>query len=113
MRFYKLDVCPNSEGDCLKVSVRFYAHLQDLISKKGTVELDLDEGATVSRLLEELCLNEQVKNTLLNENMELKSDITILKNGREIRFLEGMDTKLETGDEISVFPVVAGGNQTD
>ncbi|UCE10499.1 MAG: MoaD family protein [Candidatus Thorarchaeota archaeon] len=97
----------------MKVTVKFFAHLRDLVGKKSTIEVDLEEGATVSRLMAELCMDEQVRATLLDENRELKSDITILKNGREIRFLEGMDTKLESGDEISVFPVVAGGNQTD
>ncbi|MHA2242834.1 MAG: MoaD/ThiS family protein [Candidatus Thorarchaeota archaeon] len=49
---------------------------------------------------------------MLDENQEIKSDITILKNGREIRFLAGLETDLDSGDEISIFPIVAGGNQT-
>ncbi len=93
----------------MKVRVRFYAHMRDLVGKKGTMELDLEEGATISELLRELLLDSQIRETLLDKNEEIKSDITILKNGREIRFLSGMETRLDSGDEISVFPVVAGG----
>jgi molybdopterin synthase sulfur carrier subunit len=107
--FYKPDVCSGPEGALLKVTVKFYAHLRDLIGQKAMVELDMEEDATISNLLDELLLDSRTKEVLLDENQDLKPDITILKNGREIRFLAGMDTPLEPGDEISFFPVVAGG----
>jgi len=93
----------------MKVTVKFYSYLRDLIGKKTMIEIDLDEGAIISHLLEELFLDPQIKAALLDENQEFKSDITLLKNGREITFIDGMETKLEPGDEISVFPLVAGG----
>ncbi|MGB5898846.1 MAG: MoaD/ThiS family protein, partial [Geitlerinemataceae cyanobacterium] len=30
-------------------------------------------------------------------------------NSEDIRFLEGTDTKLQDGDEVSIVPAVAGG----
>jgi len=93
----------------MKVSVKFYAHLGDLVNKKSKIEFDLMDGATIFHLLDELLLNSKIKNHLLDSNGELKSDITLLKNGREIKFLNGMETALESGDEISIFPMVAGG----
>ena len=93
----------------MKVTVKFYSYLRDLIGKKTMIELDLDEGAIISHLLTKLFLDPQIKEALLDENQELKSDITLLKNGRVITFLAGMETKLEAGDEISIFPLVAGG----
>ena len=93
----------------MKVTVKFYSYLRDLIGKKTMIELDLDEGAIISQLLNKLFLDPQIKEALLDENQELKSDITLLKNGREITFLDGIETKLEAGDEISIFPLVAGG----
>jgi molybdopterin converting factor small subunit len=30
-------------------------------------------------------------------------------NGREIKFLDGIDTAVKPDDEISIFPMVAGG----
>jgi molybdopterin synthase sulfur carrier subunit len=93
----------------MKISVKFYAHLGDLVNKKSKIEFDLMDGATISHLLDELLLDSKIKNHLLDSNGELKSDITLLKNGRELKFLNGMETMLESGDEISIFPMVVGG----
>ena len=40
---------------------------------------------------------------------ELGGEIIILVNGRNVVHLEGLDTPLEAGDEVSIFPMVAGG----
>ncbi len=93
----------------MKVSVKFFAQLRDLTGKKTAIEFDLDEGATISLLLEELYLDSKIKKHMIDENHQINSDITILLNGREIKFLEGMDTILNSGDEISIFPLVVGG----
>ena len=93
----------------MKVSVKFYAHLQDLVNKKGRLQVNLDDGATIVNLLEKLFLDAKIKEHLLNKNGVIRSEITIMKNGREIRFLDGMNTILEHEDEVSIFPAVAGG----
>ncbi|MGY5873529.1 MAG: ubiquitin-like small modifier protein 1 [Candidatus Thorarchaeota archaeon] len=93
----------------MKVSVKFYAHLGNLVDRKSKIEFDLKDGATISHLLDELFLDSKIKKHLLDDNGKLKSDITLLKNGREIKFLNGMNTLLESDDEISIFPLVAGG----
>jgi len=89
--------------------VRFYSYLRNLVGRKVIVELDLIDGATISDLLEELFLDSKMKDVLLDENQEIKSDITILCNGREIKFLGGLETQVNEGDEISLFPLVTGG----
>ena len=93
----------------MNVSVKFFAQLRDLTGKKTKMEFDLDEGATISHLLEELYLDSKIKKHMLDENHQINSDITILRNGREIKFLEGIHTVLNSGDEISIFPLVVGG----
>ncbi|MFW9845028.1 MAG: ubiquitin-like small modifier protein 1 [Candidatus Thorarchaeota archaeon] len=93
----------------MNISVRFYGHLGDLIGKKSKIEFDLKDNATFSCLLDELLKDPKIKLHLLDESGELKSDITFMKNGREIKFLQGLETVLESGDEISIFPLVAGG----
>ncbi len=96
----------------MKVTVTFYAYLRDQVGRKESFELDMEEGANISQLFDELCQDQQIQKVLLDENQDIKSDISILKNGREIKFLAGMETKLVNNDEIAIFPVVAGGNQT-
>jgi molybdopterin synthase sulfur carrier subunit len=40
---------------------------------------------------------------------ELSDAIIILVNGRNVLYLKGLDTPLEADDEVSIFPMVAGG----
>jgi len=40
---------------------------------------------------------------------DLNPEIIILVNGRNVLHLKGLDTPLDASDEISIFPMVAGG----
>ena len=62
----------------------------------------------VRELLNLLCdTPERLDEILDNEN--LKPFIIILKNGRHIQHLNGLETELEEGDNIAIFPPIAGG----
>ena len=91
------------------MKVKFFAHLSELTGKRSVLEVDIEEGATVSMLLDRLLLDLRIKNALLDENQEIRPSIAILKNGREIKFQSGIETKLSSGDELAVFPMVVGG----
>ena len=39
----------------------------------------------------------------------LNAAIIILVNGRNVLYLQGLDTPLHADDEVSIFPMVAGG----
>lgn len=92
----------------MKVRARFFGHLRDLMGKRGVSEIDLNDDAKISTLLDKLSLDSGIRSTLFDESQQLRSNISILKNGREITFLENLDTPLSSGDEVSVFPLVAG-----
>ncbi|MFW9848305.1 MAG: ubiquitin-like small modifier protein 1 [Candidatus Thorarchaeota archaeon] len=89
--------------------MKFYAHLRDQIGGLSTLELYLEDTARVAQVLEKICENIKIRNALLDEDQNVKDDITLLKNGREIKFLNGLETPLVEGDEIAIFPLVAGG----
>ena len=46
---------------------------------------------------------------LKDENGELRRFVNLYVNGEDVRFLQGLDTHLKTGDEVSIVPAVAGG----
>ena len=39
----------------------------------------------------------------------IREYVNVLVNGRSINFLEGLKTELSDGDEVAIFPPVAGG----
>ena len=43
------------------------------------------------------------------DNNELKHFVNIYVNGEDIRYLDSLDTKEESDDEIAIVPAVAGG----
>lgn len=93
----------------MMISVKLYAHLRELIDKRAKLDFELESGATVGQLIDELVQDSKIREHLLDKNNDLRSNITILRNGREIKFLDGLNTVLHPMDEISIFPVVAGG----
>jgi molybdopterin converting factor small subunit len=42
-------------------------------------------------------------------NGDLRYFVNIYLNGEDVRFLDGLDTSTNSGDEISIVPAVAGG----
>ena len=46
---------------------------------------------------------------VLEETGEVRRFVNIFVNGEDIRFLSGLDTALNTGDELSIVPAMAGG----
>mgnify|MGYP001414197369 CR=1 FL=1 len=50
-----------------------------------------------------------VKARLCDDNGEIRNFVNIYVNGEDVRFLDGLDTATNPGDEISVVPAVAGG----
>lgn len=93
----------------MKVFVKFYAHLRDLVNQQEKLEIELGPSATVTQMLDKLIKDEKIRKHIFDDKKQVKPDITLLINGREIKFLDGVNTILEHDDEISIFPIVAGG----
>ena len=50
-----------------------------------------------------------VKERLFDESGELRLSINIYVNSEDIRYLQGLDTSIKDGDEVSIVPSIAGG----
>ena len=50
-----------------------------------------------------------MKDRLLDENGDLRYFVNIYLNGEDVRFLDGLETAMSSGDEVSIVPAVAGG----
>ena len=92
----------------IKVLVKVFAMLRNHMEKE--VEVNMAEGANVSQLLDLLISRHPgVADELFISPGVFKPYVNILKNGRNISFINGMDTSLEDNDVIAIFPPVAGG----
>jgi len=93
----------------LKLKVRLFANYQGLTGAKE-VELDVKPPATVGLMLNALFgKHPNLRSEVLDDAGGLKQFVSILVNGRDARHLMNEDTILHDGDEIALFPPVAGG----
>ena len=94
--------------DRIKVTIKLFAQFRDFL-KKSKIEIEIEEGANIFQLMETLCKLYNIQDKIFDDKNEIKQWIKILKNGRQIKFLNGIKTKLEQGDEIALFPPLIGG----
>ncbi len=92
----------------MKVHVKAFATFREVMD--GQFDLEFPEGATIRILLDELMGRYGGLEELMFAAPEtLRDFVNILKNGRNVHFLAGLDTPLDDGDIIALFPPVAGG----
>lgn len=92
----------------MKVTVKTFATLRRFLEKESQVTVE--NGTTAGDLLLMLsAAHPGLKNELFNENGELRKYVNILKNGRNIHFLNKLGTVIEEDDVIAIFPPSGGG----
>ena len=81
--------------------------LQKFTNNEATVEC---EAASISSLMDTLDSHfPGIKARLCDDQGELRRFVNFYVNSEDIRFLDGKDTSLQDGDEVSIVPAVAGG----
>jgi len=89
------------------VKVMFFAYIREYT---GTKETYCEHCQTLKELLEKLSGQYGKKfRAKVFQGENLGPEIIILVNGRHVAHLAGLATQLGEADEISIFPVVAGG----
>ena len=91
-----------------KVKVLVFASLRDKIgwSQKEV----LVNGDKIRDLLRSIkSIDGRSLYEIVIENGKLRPNFLILLNGREISFLNGLNTKIKDGDMVSIFPPAGGG----
>ncbi len=91
----------------MSVLVRIPTPLRRMTNGQDKVEV---ESSTLASMVDSLESSYPgFKDRLIDENGELRYFVNIYLNGEDVRFLQGLDTSISTGDEVSIVPAVAGG----
>jgi molybdopterin converting factor small subunit len=68
------------------------------------------DGATIGEVFQTLVDRYPgLRGNLLDDSGGLHKFVNVYKNDEDIRYLEGLDTKIDDGDVLSILPAVAGG----
>lgn len=90
----------------MQLTLKFFANFREAVGGK-LLEREFPDGTTVGDAL--VALETDYEELDLLEQGDLRPQINVLKNGREVLHLAGVETTLEDGDTLSIFPPVAGG----
>lgn len=87
----------------------------DLAERAGgrNVAVDVDPGHTVEDALDALLAEYPgLEDRVLDDEGTLRDHINVLRNGTNVAVEEdGLETTLESGDELALFPPVSGGRR--
>lgn len=87
--------------------VRVPQPLRRLTKGQSTVQLS---AATIGQSLDAMeKAYPGIKERIVDPTGALHRFVNIYINGEDVRFLQGMETKVKDADEISIVPAVAGG----
>ncbi|MEM0443234.1 MAG: ubiquitin-like small modifier protein 1 [Candidatus Caldarchaeum sp.] len=91
----------------MPVKVYLPTPLRQYADGKDVVEVD---GATVGEVLKSLTNRfSALQKHLFTETGSVRSFVNIFLNDEDIRYLEGLQTKIKDGDTVYIIPSIAGG----
>ena len=93
----------------MSVRVRIPAPLRAVT--EGQAEVSVSSASVADALGELETRFPEIRTRLRDEAGELRRFVNLYVNGEDIRFLSGLETSLNTGDEMSIIPAVAGGSR--
>jgi sulfur-carrier protein len=91
----------------MAVRVKLPTQLRDAAGNQNEAQV---EGATVGEALASLYeQHTELRARMADDGGALRRFVNVYLGGEDIRFLDGLDTPLSDGDELTILPAVAGG----
>jgi molybdopterin synthase sulfur carrier subunit len=91
----------------MAVTIKIPTQLRSVTGGEG--ETSVDDASTVGEVLDGLYERYDGLRDRIAEDGDLRRFVNVYVGGEDIRFLEGLDTPVEDGDEVTILPAVAGG----
>jgi sulfur-carrier protein len=90
----------------MAITVKLPTQLRDAAGGASSVQA---EGGTVGEALESVFSQHGELRARLYQNGGLRRFVNVYLGGEDIRFLDGLDTTVPAGAELTILPAVAGG----
>ncbi|MGA2926984.1 MAG: ubiquitin-like small modifier protein 1 [Solirubrobacteraceae bacterium] len=90
----------------MAINVKIPTQLRSATGGESTASVD---GSTVGQVLDALYERYGELRSRIAEDGGLRRFVNVYVGGEDIRFLDGLDTVVQDGDEITILPAVAGG----
>jgi MoaD family protein len=90
----------------MAVSVKIPTQLRSATDGEAVAQV---EGGTVGEVLDSLYDRYGELRSRIAEDGGLRRFVNVYVGGEDIRFLDGLDTPVSDGDEVTILPAVAGG----
>jgi molybdopterin synthase sulfur carrier subunit len=94
------------------MQIKVYATLRLKIGQ-ATLDVQAGPGDTVRDAVHELLARYPVlAPDVMGDDEELVRHVHIFLNGRNVRLLDGLDTLIQDGQKLDIFPPVGGGRHS-
>ncbi len=90
----------------MSVRVKIPTQLREATEGEAVAAVD---GATVGEVLDALYARYGELRSRIAQDGGLRRFVNVYVGGEDIRFLDGLDTPVSDGDEVTILPAVAGG----
>jgi MoaD family protein len=91
----------------MSVTVKIPTQLRAVTN--GEAETEVANAGTVGEVLDGLYDRYDGLRDRIAEDGDLRRFVNVYVGGEDIRFLDGLETQVEDGDEVTILPAVAGG----
>lgn len=91
----------------MAVTIKLPTQLRDAAGNQAEAQV---HGTTVGEALASLYEQHgELRHRIADDGGSLRRFVNVYLSGEDIRFLEGLETPVSDGDELTILPAVAGG----